>query len=266
MRVKVIILAAGQGKRFKSPLPKVLAQFRGRPMVSYVVSAVEKSGVTDRPVVVVGVGAEHVKQALGNRCDYVYQEKQLGTGHAVAQCQSLLEGKADAVLVLYGDHPLMVPQTIRTLVETHQQERPTLTMATVTVPDFNDWRQPFLNFGRVVRDTTGNLLRIVEAKDATPDETVIRELNPSYFCFDAAWLWEHLPKLSNRNAQGEYYLTDLLGLAIAEGRRVVTVPIPPREALGANSPEELEAISRITKHQSPNPKSQTISNNRNPEV
>ncbi|MDD5110768.1 MAG: NTP transferase domain-containing protein [Patescibacteria group bacterium] len=248
MKVKVIILAAGQGKRFKSPLPKVLAQFHGQPMVAHVVSAVEKSGVTDRPVVVVGVGAEHVRAVLGDRCRYVEQVKQLGTGHAVAQCRSVLEGMADAVLVLYGDHPLMTAETVRTLVETHQREQPTLTMATTTVSDFKEWRQPFYNFGRIVRDGSGKfmrIVRIVEAKDATPEELEILEVNPSYFCFDARWLWEHLPKLTNRNAQGEYYLTDLIGIAITEGRRVITVPIPPQEALGANRPEELAAISKL---------------------
>lgn len=244
MRVKVVILAAGQGKRFGSPLPKVLAGVGGKPMVSWVLEAVLSSGVTDRPVVVVGVGAEQVKAALGDGCDYVYQEKQLGTGHAVAQCQQLLMGKADIVLVLNGDMPLITAAAIRQLIATHQAQHPTMTMATVTVPNFFEWYQPFAGFGRVVRDSTGQLLRIVEAKDATPLQREIREVNPTYFCFDAPWLWTHLRQLSNANAQGEYYVVDLLGMAIAEGRPVATVPIRPEEALGANSPEELAILSQ----------------------
>lgn len=245
MWVKVIILAAGQGKRFTSPLPKVLAPVGGKPMVAWVVAAVEKANVTDRPVVVVGVGAEHIKAALGDRCDYVLQERPLGTGHAVAQCRAEFEGKADAVLVLYGDHPLVKPATIKTLVECHQQQHPMLTMVTVSVPDFEDWRRPFQPFSRVVRDVSGKLVRVVEVKDASPRELEITEVNPAYFCFDAAWLWPHLEPLSNRNAQGEYYLTDLVGMAIAEGKRVVTIAIPPEEALGANSPEELKILNSL---------------------
>lgn len=242
MRVKVVILAAGQGKRFKSPLPKVLAPVGSKPMVTWVVDAVKKSGVTDRPLVVVGVGAEQVKAALGDGCDYVFQQGQLGTGHAVLQCKSLLEGKADAVLVLYGDHPLMTAATVAALVRTHREQQPTLTMGTVTVQDFNAWRQPFRQFGRIKRDSTGTLLEVVEMKDATPAELAITEINPAYFCFDASWLWPHLEQLSSHNAQGEYYLTDLVAMAVGEGRRVATVSIPPREALGVNSPQELEAI------------------------
>lgn len=245
MSVKVIILAAGQGKRFKSSLPKVLADFSGKPMVSHVVSAVEKSGVTDRSVVVVGVGAEQVKKVLGDRCDYVYQEKQLGTGHAVAQCRPLLEGKSDAVLVLYGDHPLVTSETVRTLVGEHEKHQPTITMATVTVDDFNNWRQPFINFGRIVRNDRGFFWGIVEAKDAGIEQRAIREVNAGYYCFDAAWLWKNVEKLSNKNAQQEYYLTDLAAIAVMLANGVYTVSIAPHEALGANSPEELEILNDL---------------------
>ncbi|TSC76411.1 MAG: bifunctional UDP-N-acetylglucosamine pyrophosphorylase / Glucosamine-1-phosphate N-acetyltransferase [Parcubacteria group bacterium Gr01-1014_31] len=245
MRVKVIILAAGQGKRFKAPYPKVLAVFRGKPMVAWVVDAVEKSRVTDRPVVVVGAGAEQVRQALGERCEYVLQEQQLGTGHAVAQCRAALEGKADAVLVLYGDHPLVAVTTVQTITASHERERPAITMATATIPDFREWRVPFGQFGRIIRGSTGDVARTVEVKDATPQELEVREVNPCYFCFDAAWLWAELPKLSNRNRQGEYYLTDLVGQAISEGRRVVAVPIHPEEALGANDPDQLQLLAEV---------------------
>lgn len=243
MRTAVIILAAGQGKRFGSPLPKVLAQVGGKPMAAWVVKAVRQSGVTDRPVVVIGAGGEAVRTALGDGCDYVDQDQQLGTGHAVAQCRKSLEGKADAVLVLYGDQPLVRGSTIRTLVNAHERERPNITMMTIKVPDFDDWRRPFASFGRIQRDRSGNLQGIVEVKDAQPQDLKITELNPAYFCFDGAWLWPQLEKLSNRNAQGEYYLTDLVGMAIQEGKKVETVNIPnPEVALGANSPEDLKQL------------------------
>ncbi|MDO8559553.1 MAG: NTP transferase domain-containing protein [bacterium] len=258
MRVKVIILAAGQGKRFKAPYPKVLAEVGGKPMIARVVETVEKSKVTDRPVVVVGVGAEQVEAVLGAGCDYVIQEQQLGTGHAVAQCRAALEGRADAILVLYGDQPLVTPTTVKTITASHERQRPAITMATTTVPDFREWRAPFGQFGRIIRGSNGDVARIVEVKDATAAELEAREVNPSYFCFDAAWLWAALPKLSNRNRQEEYYLTDLVGRAITEGRRVVAVSVRPEEALGANSPEELEIVSKL-KFQITNSKSQTNS-------
>ena len=242
MRVKVVILAAGQGKRFKTPYPKVLADFHGKPMVAWVVDAVMKSKVTDRPVIVVGVGADQVRQALGDRCDYVMQEPQLGTGHAVTQCQSLLEGKADAVLVLYGDQPLVTSATIRIIVNAHLRGQPTLTMATTSVPDFADWRRPLAQFGRIVRDKADRIERIVEVKDATLRDLEITEVNPSSFCLDGRWLWLSLKELTNRNTQGEYYLTDLVELAIQQGRKVETVAIAPEQALGANSPEDLESL------------------------
>lgn len=246
MKVKVIILAAGQGKRFGSPKPKVLAEIRGEPMVVRVVTAVERSGVTVRPVVVVGVGAEHVRKVLGDRVDYVVQTEQLGTGHAVACCRTFLKDKADAIQVLYGDHPLISGATIRQLIAKHEQTGATLTMGTVVVPDFEKWRQGFSNFGRIVRDAKGNLQRIVEVKDTTAKEREIHEINPSYFCFNAPWLWDNIDKLKKNNAQDEYYLTDLLSLAIGQRKTVITVPISPIEALGANSAEQLAAMINVS--------------------
>lgn len=248
MLVKVIILAAGEGKRFKSALPKVLAQVGGRPMVAWVVDAVQQSGLTDRPVVVVGVGAEQVKATLGERCEYVSQQQQLGTGHAVAACRTFLEGHVDTIVVLYGDAPLVSAQTIRGLVAEHQLVQPAVTLTTAVVPDFSGWREAFREFGRIERDRTGKVLRVIEARDATPAQLALREVNPGYYCCMATWLWPHLEKLSNRNAQGEYYLVDLVGLAIAEGAPVATIAIPPEEALGVNSPVELEILEQFMKH------------------
>ena len=245
MRTTVIILAAGQGKRLGTPMPKVLALVGGRPMVAWVVDAVLKSGVTDRPVVVVGIGADTVRAALGDGCDYVIQEQQLGTGHAVACARAAVEHRADTVLVLYGDMPLVTASTIQRLVSVHAANTAVLTMATVTVPDFADWRQSFASFGRIVRDAAGNLQRIVEVRDATPRELTIREVNPSLFCFRAAWLWPALRQLTNRNAQGEYYLTGLLALAMSQGQRVESLPIEPREAMGVNNAQQLEVIRQF---------------------
>ncbi len=255
MRINVIILAAGEGKRFKSPLPKVLAEVGGKPMIVWVVEAVEKSNVTDRPVVVVGAGAEQVKAVAGDRCDYVVQEQQLGTGHAVAVCRPMLEGTADAVVVLYGDMPLVTPATIRRLVDAYAESNTVLTMATVTVPDFSDWRGCFASYGRIIRDAAGKLERIVEVRDATPAQRLITEVNPSLFCIRASWLWHTIGSLRGANAQGELYLTDLLGLAIAQGQPVASLPLEPREGLGANSLEELAVIHQLARATPPPPSS-----------
>lgn len=245
MHTAVVILAAGHGKRLGSPMPKVLAPVGGKPMVAWVVDAVLKSGVTDRPVMVVGAGADTVRAALGEGCDYVTQDQQLGTGHAVAQCRDALEGKAEVVLVLYGDMPLVTSATIRRLVDAHAKGNAVLTMATVTVPDFDGWRQSFASFGRIVRDGAGQLQRIVELRDATPQERLITEVNPSLLCFQASWLWPALTQLTNRNAQGEYYLTDLLALAMSQGQRVESLPVEPREAMGVNDAQQLEMIRQF---------------------
>ena len=117
-------------------------------------------------------------------------------------------------------------------------------MGTVTVPNYENENKMFMAWGRIVRDEKREIESIVEAKDASPEELNIKEISPSYFAFEPKWLWENLPKIGNQNAKGEYYLTDLVGFAIAEGRKVVTVPVEPTEAMGANTPEELEMVAK----------------------
>jgi bifunctional UDP-N-acetylglucosamine pyrophosphorylase / glucosamine-1-phosphate N-acetyltransferase len=240
--VAVVVLAAGHGKRMGVPLPKVLVPYRNEPLIMHLLRAIQEAQVCERPVIVVGQGADQVKQVLGNDYTYVLQTEQLGTGHAVAAARAELEGKVDHVVVLYGDQPLIQPSTIRSLVAAHMREQPVLTMATVTVEDFEDWRVGFNDFGRIVRDESGKLCRIVERKDAIPEELAITEVNPSYFCFQADWLWQNLQALKNDNSQGEYYLTDLAALACTTGAPITTVPVEPREAMGVNTKEQLQLI------------------------
>jgi len=163
----------------------------------------------------------------------------------VAAARSVLEGKVDTIMVLYGDQPLISPATIKKIAEAHVNSSSVLTMATVTVPDFNDWRQGFYDFGRVIRDKAGKITAIVEKKDATTEQLETKEVNPSYFCFKAQWLWQNLEKLSDSNTQHEYYLTDLVGLACEQGEPITTVTVEPREALGVNTPEQLEFLSKV---------------------
>lgn len=223
-------------------LPKVLQPLRGAPLVSHLIHSVEDAPVQWPPIIVVGYKGEMVQAALGAEFKYVVQKEQLGTGHAAAQARATLEGKAEHVLVLYGDHPHIPLAVVKKIIATHKKQNNTITLATTTGSDFNEWREQLKYYGRVIRDGAGAIVKIVEFKDASAAEREILEVSPSYFCFRAEWLWGHVDKLKNDNAQKEYYLTDLLGMAIDEGERVESVPIDPMVALGANTAEELKRL------------------------
>lgn len=230
MRTVAVILAAGYGKRMKSNLPKVMHPLMGRPMIDWAVRAVEPV-IDQLPVVVVGHGKDEVQAALAGRAQFVEQRELLGTGHAVQQAESLLRGHADVVLVTYGDTPLLRSETLQSLITLYAQESAAgnLALAMLTIT-----REDPQMFGRIVRDANGAVCAIVEEADCTPAQRLIRELNPGIYCFDAAWLWENLPRLT-MSPKGEYYLTDLVGMAVAQQRRVVTAAAPLEEVNGINT-------------------------------
>ncbi len=239
MRVAGIILAAGQGTRMRSKHPKVLHPLVGKPLASYAIETVRKA-CDCRPVMVIGYQADAVRKALGDEVDYVVQEPQLGTGHAVQQTQALLEGKADLVLVTLADMPLLEAATIRRLIETQQMHSGPITMLTVLADDPR-------GFGRVVRSSEGQVLAVVEESQATPEQLQIRELNASVYCFTADWLWQALRRIPI-SPKGEYYLTDLIGIAVEEGRTVQALQVADaEEMIGINTRvhlAEAEAILR----------------------
>jgi bifunctional N-acetylglucosamine-1-phosphate-uridyltransferase/glucosamine-1-phosphate-acetyltransferase GlmU-like protein len=245
-KIQVVVLAAGQGKRMANKeLPKVLVSFRGVPLIKHLLKSIKESQVCIRPVIVVGQKAELVKEALGSDYDYVTQTEQFGTGHAVAATRIALENKAQNILVLYGDHPFVSADTIKKLVADHIAKQATITMATVKVDNFTDWRQGFDDFGRVLRNIKGEICGIVEKRDATPKQLKITELNPAYFCFNAVWLWHNLTKLKNNNIQSEYYITDLVTLACTRDKRIASITISEKEALGVNTAEQLKLLENI---------------------
>lgn len=241
--VAVVILAAGEGKRMQSDLPKVMIELKGKPLIDYVVSTVEKTGI--KPVVVVSGRDTLVKDYLGQRANYVTQDQQLGTGHAVAQTQASLEN-VNHVMVLYGDMPFITSESINKLITQHTASQATITLGTITMTDFNEWRSSLKDFGRIVRNNSGEIVKSVELKDATPDEVKSNELNPCYYVFEAGWLWENLKKLKNENSQGEYYLTDLIEMAVVEGKKISSVAIDPKEAIGINTQDGLAVAERLT--------------------
>ncbi len=238
-KLAVVILAAGQGTRMKSTLPKVLHPVAGRPMVQYVLDAVAHV-VQDKPVLVVGYGADVVRQTIGDVVTYVVQEEQLGTGHAVLQARQALEGRADIVLALYGDMPLLSSGTIDRLVAGHVGGRSPITMLTCV-------HEEPMGFGRILRDGEGHVVGIVEEHEASPEQLAITELNPGVYCFDAAWLWEHLPRLP-LSPKGEYYLTDLIEIAVGQGRGVESMMVDdPLETLGINDRLHLSVIESVVR-------------------
>lgn len=239
--LEVIILAAGLGTRMKSKTIKILHRAAGRPIVDYVLDLA--ANVCARPpVMVIGHQRESVQQSIGDRARYAVQDRQLGTGHAVMQAAQVLEAEgfhSGSVLILSGDVPLTRPETLKGLIDEHHRSGNALTLLTMKLDD------PGL-YGRIVRDGSGSVLKIVEAKDADDEVKRINEVNAGIYLFSAGHLFENLRKLSNSNAQGEYYLTDLLGALRDAGQRVGAMIVPdPDEALGVNSRAELATVESV---------------------
>ena len=224
MKLATVILAAGQGTRMKSELPKVVHPVAGLPMVNYVVDTAIELG-DPRPTLVVGFGADRVRAAVGDRVQIVDQLEQLGTGHAVMQTRARLQGRSDVVLVLYGDTPLVGVDTLRAMLDTHAQEQATITLLTFRPPDPS-------RYGRIIRSGSGRVVNIIEHKEATPEQLTIREVNSGILCFQADWLWSHIDRLQPQHGHGEYYLTDLVAMAAAQHRPIATREAAAEEVTG----------------------------------
>ncbi len=243
-KVGVIILAAGDGKRMKTGIPKVMNLLKGKPLVAHVVESVETAGVCEKPVVIVNPSHKLVQDYLGDRAIYIVQEQQLGTGHAAACAAPVLEGNVEHIIVLYGDMPFLKPASIQRLADRHIVEQSVLTMMTVTVPNFEGNRAALKDFGRIIRDGAGQIVKSVELRDAMPVERLSLELNPCYYCFKADWFWREIKNLKNNNAQGEYYLTDLVDRAVND-YKVSSISIDPEEAIGINTKENLDLAEKL---------------------
>jgi bifunctional UDP-N-acetylglucosamine pyrophosphorylase/glucosamine-1-phosphate N-acetyltransferase len=238
-RLSVVILAAGQSTRMKSELPKVLHPLAGKPMVQYSVETAAQL-TSQKPLLVVGYGADEVRRAVGDQVIYVEQRKQLGTGHALLQARPLLEGRSETVAVCYADMPFLSVDTFRRLLGLLGEGKGPIAMLTVEADD------P-MGFGRILRDEAGQVVGIVEEAVATEAQKEIRELNCGVYCFDGDWLWPHLTQLP-LSPKGEYYLTDLVAMAVAEGQAVEALKISDvTEVLGINDRTHLaqaEAVIR----------------------
>lgn len=238
MRKFVVVLAAGKGTRMKSRLYKVLHQVCGKTMVEHVVEAAQAIK-PDKIVTVVGNGAEEVKRVLAGKSEFALQEKQLGTGDAVLTAKDQLAGEKGATLVITGDTPLFTSETFQKLFDYHENKGNAATVLTAQAPN------PY-GYGRIIRDDQDNVLRIVEQKDGSPEDLKVKEINTGVFCFDNQLLFEALTHVDNQNAQGEYYLTDVLEILRNEGQRIGAYRMRDfSESIGVNDRIALAQATKI---------------------
>lgn len=231
----IAVLAAGEGTRMRSRLSKVLHPLCGRPLLGHVLALADELGAARTAVVLSQQTCEHARAAFGERFAYAVQAERLGTGHAVLQARAALEGACEQVLVLYGDTPLLRPETARTLLEQQHASGALLGLVSFQA-------DPPGGYGRVIRDPQGRLAALVEERDATPAQRAISEVNSGVMCFDAGWLWSRIAQIPLNPRKREYYLTDLVAMAVAERGPGAAVAVPaadPREAWGVNDRADL---------------------------
>jgi UDP-N-acetylglucosamine diphosphorylase/glucosamine-1-phosphate N-acetyltransferase len=237
--IATVVLAAGKGKRMKSDLPKVLHPLNERPMIHYVIDVAEKID-SKKIVLIVGHKKELVMEATKNRkVEYVTQEKQLGTGHAVLQTKSLFTNFEGNILVLSGDVPLLRPDSLKKLIKFHNQNQPLATLLTAEMEDPS-------GYGRVIRNGNGFVEKIVEEKDATKEIKKIKEINVGIYIFDSKALFQTLPLVNNNNSQGEYYLPDVIKIYVQRKEKIAAVLTPDvEETHGINNIEQLVRAEKL---------------------
>lgn len=239
LKLATVVLAAGEGTRMKSKQTKLLHRLAGKPVAQYAVDIARAVGA-EETVFVIGKDGDAVRQAVGETgVRYVVQEERKGTGHAAMQARAALEGRAELVLVYYGDMPLLKPETMRRLVENQRRGGSILTILTLI-------HHESMGFGRVIRGGDGRVLEVVEEKNCTPEQLKIDELNAGLYCFDGDWLWWNIERIPLNPLKQEYYLTDMIGIAVADGQRVdAVVTRDADETIGINNRIHLSWCERV---------------------
>lgn len=239
MQTRALILAAGKGKRMKSEKSKVLHQVKGKSLIEYVVNALAIDEIERTGVIVSEQNIREIKKILGSQVDYIIQKEQLGTGHAVLSAQSWLSEFIGKLVVVVGDAPFLEQQTIKDMITEFDRKDATCILLSAI------YNQP-PSYGRIVRDNEGALIKIVEEKDASAEEIKIKEVSSSHYCFDKTKLFSALKKIKNENAQGEYYLPDVIEIFIRNGEYVEALPVAdPMITFGINSQEDLLMAERM---------------------
>ena len=238
METSAIILAAGSGTRMKSAKPKVAHELLGKPLVRWVVDAAREAGV-GTVISVLGHGIDVVRPLVEHDTQVVVQQQRNGTADAVNSAREACEGMTGSLLVLSGDCPLIRPETIAGLARAREEADAAVAVLTMEAEN------PF-GYGRIIRDAQGQVECIVEQKDCTPEQAAVTECNSGFYCFDAQYLFDALNRVSNENAQGEFYLTDVIGIARADGRSVVALCAEdPEECLGINTRLQLSVATKV---------------------
>ncbi len=236
--VSGVILAAGKGTRMKQRQPKAAVPVGGRPMAARVVDAMRGAGVC-RIIAVVGHRAEDVRAAIGDEVEYVLQDEQLGTGHAARCAESALDGWDGPAVIAYADIPLLSFRDVALLVERHIELAAAGTLLTAVFDDPG-------TLGRILRREDGSVAAIVEARDATPQQLEIKEINVGVYCFRLPLLFELLREIRSDNAQNQYYLTDVIGLLVSRGERVEAVAVEtPINGMGVDTAEDLARARQV---------------------
>lgn len=240
-----VILAAGEGKRIgasEQGIPKVMFKVKGQPMIRYAVDHTKAAGIKD-VILVVGFRKEKIMDYFGDQVEYAIQDQILGTGHAVMMTKNLVHTKYDGVMVSYGDHVLYRPETMKNLIQVFKTEDPTIAMLT------NFFDDPVrYAFGRIIRNEKGEIIAVVEHKDCTPEQLKIKECNPGFYIFDVAWLYENIGQLKNDNIQKEYYLTDMIKLAVDQGKKISSYTVKDwHEVIGINNLDHLAEVENLLK-------------------
>jgi bifunctional UDP-N-acetylglucosamine pyrophosphorylase / glucosamine-1-phosphate N-acetyltransferase len=244
MDTQIVILAAGKGKRMGTKeVPKVLIPLKGKPVISYLLEEVVKLKDLPPPIIVVGHKSTAIKQALGKGFRYALQRGQRGTAHAVWSAQPYV--KAKNIFVLYGDIPLITAASLKKLMHVHDSQQAVISMFTAFVPNFEKEYANFLHFGRIIRNEFKEIVKIQEYADAAEEQRAIREINPGIYLFQSQWLWDNIDKIDDSNAQQEFYLTDIVEIAITEGHTIHSFAVNPKEILGINTIEQLKLAEKL---------------------
>jgi bifunctional UDP-N-acetylglucosamine pyrophosphorylase/glucosamine-1-phosphate N-acetyltransferase len=242
--IQSIVLAAGKGTRMGMPnIPKVLFTIHGEPMILRLLEELKRFPGLKPPVIVVGFGYNLVQGRLGLGQIYAFQQGQLGTAHAVKSAKKQVEGKD--VFVLYGDMPFVKAETLNKLALLHRKKKSVFSMLTTQAPSFQKEFSVFQGYGRIVRKGK-EISNIVEFADANAEEKTILEVNPGVYLFDTNWLWNHIDQIQPNNKQNEFYLTDIVEIAIKDGVEIETQSVDPWEVFGINTKQQLKQAEEMT--------------------